>query len=217
MEYKTNCFICEKPRDSKGTGTLVVIATKQRQEAVYLKAKLLDDDKMLLEIQGYEDEPADMIAADFRYHKSCMAIYMSRKPKEKNNPACVSTVLDSVFEKLVCEIQDRLFRERSAFYSSQLRDRYRKLLLMDQHADNAAAYHSSQLLNRLMKYFGTAIQAIPQQGKPSLVCASDISVGQMSELAINLQKELDNHQLETEFDDECTASGQVNSDICEIL
>ena len=84
---------------------------------------------------------------------------------------------------------------------------------MDQHADNAVAYPSSKLPNHLMKYFGTASQVIPQQGKPSLICASDISVGQMCELAINLQKELDDHQLETEFDDECTASGQVNSDI----
>ena len=83
IDYKTNCFICEKQRDSKGTWALVVIATKQRQEAVYLKAKLLDDDKMLMKIQGYGDEPADMIAADFRYHKSCMDIYMNRKPKEK--------------------------------------------------------------------------------------------------------------------------------------
>ena len=137
-----------------------------------------------------------MIAADFRYHKSCMDIYMNRKPKEKDNPACVSAVFDSAFEKLVCEIQDRLFRDRSAFYSSQLRDRYRKLLI-DEHADNAAAFPSSKLLNCLMKYFGIAIQVIPQQGKPSLVCASNISVGQMCELAINLQKELDDQQLET--------------------
>ena len=84
---------------------------------------------------------------------------------------------------------------------------------MDQHADNVEACPSSKLLNCFMKYFGTAIQVIPQQGKPSLVSASDISVGQMCELAINFQKELDDHQLETEFDDECTASGQVNSDI----
>ena len=71
---------------------MIVIAPKQRQEAVYLKAKLLDDDKMLMKIQGYEDSPADMIVADFRCHKSCMDIYiyMNRKPKEKKTILHVS-------------------------------------------------------------------------------------------------------------------------------
>jgi hypothetical protein len=31
INNKTNCFICEKPRDSKGKWQLILVATKQRQ------------------------------------------------------------------------------------------------------------------------------------------------------------------------------------------
>ena len=88
---------------------------------------------------------------------------------------------------------------------------------MDQHADNAATYPTRNLTNPLTNHFGTVVQIIRQQGtKPSLICSSIISVGEMCELAINLQKELEEHQLQTESDSsdaECSTSTQLKSDI----
>ena len=72
IDYKTRCFICNKERDSKGSWQLTLVATETRQKAIHDKAKYLNDHEMLIKIEGYGKNSIDMIAADFRYHKSCI-------------------------------------------------------------------------------------------------------------------------------------------------
>ena len=84
---------------------------------------------MLLKIEGYGDEPNNMIAADFRYHRSGMDRYMNTRLTDTPDVSQPSTTHDSAFNDLISEIQDRLFKDRSAFYIMQLRDHYRQLLV----------------------------------------------------------------------------------------
>ena len=100
LDFKKNCFICEKARDSRGSWNLVVLATTQRQQTMHLKAKSLNDEKMLMKIEGYGDEPVDMIAADFRYHKSCMDRYMNTRLTDMTDVSQPSTAYDSAFNHL---------------------------------------------------------------------------------------------------------------------
>ena len=69
IEYnKSVCFICEKERDSRGERNLLAIATPDgREKAVHQKAKDLNDEAMLLKIEGHGDTCIDMVANNFHY------------------------------------------------------------------------------------------------------------------------------------------------------
>ena len=78
VDFKACCFICNKQRDSKGSWQLILVPTKQRQNAILEKANYLKDDDILIKIQGHTEAPIDMIAANFQLHKSCMNNFMNR-------------------------------------------------------------------------------------------------------------------------------------------
>ena len=65
---------------------MFLVATHQRQESIHEKAKELNDDLMLYKIQGHGNDHIDMIAANFRYHKSCMDSFMNRKQLSSHMP-----------------------------------------------------------------------------------------------------------------------------------
>ena len=69
-----------------------------------------------------------MIPVDFRHHKSCMDKFRSRHGERA--PRLVSddahnNIYDKAFSTLASEISEPLFKDRSAFYITQLRDTYR--------------------------------------------------------------------------------------------
>jgi len=194
---KSHCFIRKTERDSKGERQLILVATEQWQRAIYWKAVTLQDQAMLLKIQGMGNEPIDMIAADFRYHKSCLDKFMNRRP---SIPSCSSSKTDEydlAFRQLLSEITDILIKDRSAFYITQLRDKYRNML-REQGVVNAMQYRTDRLSKQLLDHYGPTIQIIPQKGKASLVCSADITVGEMCALAMKLQEEAGDNDLQTE-------------------
>uniref|UniRef100_UPI00358F3110 uncharacterized protein n=1 Tax=Myxine glutinosa TaxID=7769 RepID=UPI00358F3110 len=77
-EFTMVCFICGKERDKMGQHKLTLVATKAREDTILQKAKELDDFAMLHMIQGHGDSCMDLIANDFRYHKSCLTSYLLR-------------------------------------------------------------------------------------------------------------------------------------------
>ena len=70
IDFKTCFFLCNKKRDPKGNWQPTLVSTETRQQAIYEKAKYLNDEELLVKIQGHGNQAIDMIAADFRYHKS---------------------------------------------------------------------------------------------------------------------------------------------------
>ena len=195
LDYKTCCFICNKERDLKGNWQLTLIATETRQKAIYEKAKYLNDVEMLVKVQGYGKEPIGMIAADFRYHKSCMDAFMNRK-----RPTMKLNEYDLAFNELVTEISDSLLKDRCAFYTTQLLKSYREYLAK-RGVENVEAYRSDRLKKRLQDHFGSDIQIVAQRGKASIVCSSSITVREMCALAANLQREHDKSETQTESED----------------
>ena len=201
VDNKTCCFICNKRRDPKGRWQLILVATNSRQQTIYDKARYLNDEEMLIKIQGYGQDSIDMIAADFRYHKSCMDNYMNRKV-----PTVNKNEYDFAFCDLVEEISDKLIKQQSVFYTSQLLRKYREYLLK-RGVNNVESYRSDRLEKRLLDHFGSDIQIVAQRGKSSLVCSSSITVQQMCAFAANLQRELHKCDMEseTEYSDEDVA------------
>ena len=103
-------------RDKKGNWALVLVSTQDRQNTVWAKAKELQDDSMLQQLQGSGDSCVDMIANDFRYHKACLDAYMMQTPSK--TCAKPPNVFEVGFAWLVSHIDDTL-RTRTVFYFSQ--------------------------------------------------------------------------------------------------
>ena len=80
VDFKICCFLCEKERDTKGNRTLIIVATKKREDSIHRKAKEKNDKSVLWKIMGHGDNCIDMVAADFRYHRSCMNYFTTRRP-----------------------------------------------------------------------------------------------------------------------------------------
>jgi len=207
VNLKKCCFICEKERDAKGVWKLILVATEPRQKAIYEQAMKIQDQAILLKIHGIGNR--DMVAADFRYHKSCMDTFMNRRETKCIMPVNQGDPYENAFGKLLLEITDTLLKDQSEFYITQLRDKYREMLT-EEGVANAESYRTDRLRKRLLDHFGSSIQILPQRGKASLVCSSDIKVSEMCALVTSLQQQLDDSELKTESDcSEDEESGNV--------
>lgn len=206
VHFKSCCFICNKERDAKGSWQRILVATKQRQNAIHQKAKDIKDEGILVKIQGHTDECIDMIAADFRYHKTCMNNFMNRRPTRSSNST--NCVHDDAFSLLVSEITNPLLKERSGFFITQLRNRYREIL-QENEVGNADLYRTDRFQRRLIDHFGSAIQIVPQRGKASLVCSSNITVSEMCSIVAKLQHELNESEIQTESEESDSDTNQT--------
>ena len=128
IDYKA-CFICNKERDLKGNRHLFLIATEQRRNSIQEKAKQLNDQDILLKIQGHSCETIDMIAADYRYHKVCMDQYLNRRVQKtmtSSEDDQVAGFYNQAFETLIEEI-DKLIKEKNIYFITQLRNRFSEI------------------------------------------------------------------------------------------
>ena len=142
-------------------------------------------------------KPLDMIAADSHYHKSCMDKFRSRHGERA--PSLVSDdaqniIYDKAFSTLAAEITEPIFKNRSAFYITQLLDRYREIL-QGIGADNAMSYRADPLCKKITDRFGNDVQIVPQRGMSNLVCLSAIAVAEICVLATKLHKEVADSEL----------------------
>lgn len=95
-------------------------------------------------------------------------------------------IYDSAFRTLVSEISNKLINEKAVYYTSQLCHRYRSIL-EDSGVAPENQYQTKNLNKRLKDQFGSQIQIVFQRGKSSIVCASDVTVGEMCAFAAKLQ------------------------------
>ena len=163
---------------------------------------------MLVKIQGHRNQTIDMIAADFRYHKSCMDNFMNKKL----SAVIKENAYDLAFSELASEISESLIKDQSAFYTTKLLKKYCGYLAK-RGVQNVGSYRSGRLQKRLLDLFGTDIQIVAQKGKASLVCSANITVREICALAAKLQGELEKSETQTESDesDEDTAEDAKKS------
>ena len=100
INYKQQCFICERARSKKGERNLRLIEMQSRQKSIWDKAKALNDEAMLHKIQGFgQDKCIDMVAQDFRYHGKCMDWYLYQRVPSKQ--PITKTPFEQAFEHLI--------------------------------------------------------------------------------------------------------------------
>ena len=172
IDFKDVCFICEKQRDKKKNYKLILVASVERQRSFYEQALRLEDQDMLLKIQGLGNECIDMIAADFRYHASCMDNYRNKRPLALSP---LSIAYDDAFQVLIQEVGSQIVNGGSVFYMTQLTKRYREIL--NSYGVMSESYPMCNLQRRIANHFGHDINIVPQKGMSSIICSSKIPLG----------------------------------------
>ena len=106
-----------------------MIATYDRQNAVWEKANTLEDEEMLHKICGPDgNKCTDMIAEDFQYHKECMTNYLTKRLHSKEKTT-VATPYDAALNQLlISQIDEHLFKEKPIFFITAFRDEFRRYL-----------------------------------------------------------------------------------------
>ena len=143
-------------------------------------------------------------SVDFCHHKSCMDKFRSmhgeRAPRLVSDDA-QNIMYDKAFRTtLASEISEPIFKDRSAFYITQLRDKYLEIV-QGIGEDNVMSYRTDWLCKRLTDRVGNDVKIVPQGWMSSLVCSSSITVAELCVLATKLQKEVADSELLPEADD----------------
>lgn len=204
IRYKHQCFICCKERDKKGEWKLLLITDLEGHKPIQQKARSLHDEVMLKRLHMFDSGSIDIVAADFRYHRSCMTTYMNKritgaKQQAENDP------YNDAFEKLISEIEAPLFLENKVFYITTLRNQYRTYLT-EHGVSNAMAHKSFCLKRRLLNYYQTGdickVRIVPQKGTSSLICSSSLSIGELLAEVNRLKQDLTEDEYDEESDEE---------------
>ena len=132
--------------DPRGNWQLTLVSTETRQQAIHEKAKYLNNKELLVKIQGLGNQTIDMIAADFRYHKSCMDNFMNKKL----SAVIKENVCNLAFSELASEISESLIKDQSAFYTTQLLTKYRGYLAK-RGVQKVGSYRGGRVQKRLLE------------------------------------------------------------------
>ena len=181
VNFRTECFICERARSKEGDRNLSVIEMQGRQKCVWEKAKALNDEAMLHKIQGFGEDVCDMVACAFRYHNKCMNRYLNKRVPSISGIATETvTPYDQAFEKLTSEIDRGITEENHIYYVTTLRNKYRDYL-RELGVENVETYRNSSLVERLKNVYNKEgepkVNIIPQVGSSSVICLSNQNVG----------------------------------------
>ena len=164
VDYKEVCFIWERVRDRKGIYHKRLIEDFKRQTAVHRQAKLLKDDALLTKIEGHGETCKDLIAADFRYHQSCMNSFLGRSYSEAESVIPPdNSVYDQAFIQFIQEIHEPL-NQGQVFYTSDLCAKYKEFL---RQREIITSYKTNNLIQRFYNHYGPNIQIVPQKGTSS--------------------------------------------------
>lgn len=201
IKYKEECFICGT-RTTKGHRSLLLISTYDRQNSIWEKGNQLEDEDMLRKIRGPDlNKCTDMIANDFRYHKNCMFVYLTRRVHTQEKTSTDTIPYDTGLTQPVSRIDGPLFKDGAVFFITVLRDEFRKYLA-NHGVDNAISYRSQSLVTRLKRYYevdgNCKIMVVPQKGCSCLVCSAELSIGCM----LTKLKELKETAQEADYEEE---------------
>ena len=206
IDHKTQCFICRRERTSKGDHKLLLVSMADRQNSIWKKAKDLQDENMLYHIHGFGDNCIDMVANDFKYHKSCLDSYLT-----KSQTTSTSGQHDEGVHWLTSYIDGALSHDpNDIIFLSSLRDKYRAWL-----SDSGASLSSSRsssIKKKIEHYYrqhGSPIMIVPQRGQSSIICSSDMSIGYLLAKVASMKDEISAEESADESEDDSTESNGI--------
>lgn len=173
------CFFCQKITHKKAK----CIPGHSDPSRIREAAKIRKDDELLANLENIN-------YAEFRYHKSCYASYISLHNIDQVTKECDSSLYDAAFECLLSEIVPKISSGQVLNLSS-ITQTYNEILT-NQFSCSESPYHSKNMKRRLINYFGEGIIIQPQEdpSKPHLVYSRNIQVKDAVQTVIKLNDSL---------------------------
>lgn len=200
FNVRRDCFICGKDRVRPESLTSISTGTgKTTRDKVLHAAQERADEEVQLRMQAYHD----LFAFDAKYHRSCLAHYISDRnvaaAKRKHLNEEKVSIHDKAFDALIEQIDQTLLSQDVNVTSLRsLREHFEnnlKILSTD-----AAKYASWKLKEKLLKHYKDKLVFVERPGKSDLVCSTNLPIGlAMREAALlkeNETKESDTVNLE---------------------
>lgn len=169
----SKCFICRN-RTYKKCGEMNNLSTFEACESIRQAAEKLGDEDMLRVLLSVN---YDLIAAEAKYHKTCLASYISKSNlKHRVLSETNEDASDAVFKELATEINEGITQGRAYDVSSLLTAYRERLKAKEIAADNFST--KQRLKCRLEKYFGDSVvfHRHPDKSKPEIIYSSAISL-----------------------------------------
>ena len=166
----------------------------ERQHSIWQKAKEFGDDNMLHQIQGHGHSCVDMIANDFKYHRSCLCAYLTKTCTQSKGRS------DEQDESLMwlTYIDDTLFQDpNSIIFLSSLRDKHRSWL--SEHGIlNIYSHRSSSIKKKIEDYY--------KDHEPKV----NISIVYLLTKVASMKEQIDTEDNAEESDDESINTGSTH-------
>ena len=121
----------------------------------------------------FGDAPIDMIAQNYRYHKSCLDRFLTRRPVKTPHNYEHRELSTAYMEWLITKVNHSLFRDKCIHSIDSLTDRVNSWL-QDHNSD--IHLRNRVIKDRLLEHYMDRIQIIPQKGKSSLICSSELTI-----------------------------------------
>ena len=169
----SKCFICRN-RTYKKRREMNNVSTFEACKSIQQAAEKLGDEDMLRVLLSVN---SDLIAAEAKYHKTCLASYISKSNlKHRVLSETNEDASDTVFKELAAEIKEGITQGRAYDMSSLLTAYRERLKAKEIAADNFST--KQRLKCRLEKYFGDSIvfHRHPDKAKPEIFYSSAISL-----------------------------------------
>jgi hypothetical protein len=150
------------------------VSTFEACASIRQAAEKLGDEDMLRVLLSVNN---DLIAAEAKYHKSCLASYTSKSNlKHRVIGEANEDAINSVFKELATEINEGITQGRAYDMSSLLMEYRERLQAREIAADNFST--KQRLKCRLEKYFGDSVvfHRHPDKSNPEIVYSSAISL-----------------------------------------
>ena len=175
FQIRRDCFICSKVFKKREKLTLICTGSGQTtHDKVLRAAKQRQDHTVINRMDFYKD----LFAYDARYHRSCLAHYISdrniksAKPKSNNKNCDKGNEIILFFKN----IEDLILNDNSkqVFAINDLYNKY-KTYIIEKYSTDHERYSVNSFKVKIKAYFGQNITWFERPGKPTVICPSHIS------------------------------------------
>ena len=141
------CIFCNKGRKKIG-GSWKEPGKNEKHEteiAILNKAKMLNDESMILKIVNYNfGERPDFVAKEVHYHYECKRNYPHKKDKSSN-------IKDSALERLLSYVRNKIIAENKPELATFLLDLYKQYYAAEGGNENDLVAYNAQNMCRMLQ------------------------------------------------------------------
>ena len=192
FDIRKACFICGKQETVRQKLTPISTGTGQTTRDKVLAASIERRDNIIhMRMIAYPD----LFAYDAKYHRLCLAHYISDlnivAARRKSEDSASITVYDEAFDKLTAHLNETVFsKQKTVTKLATLKEQFVSHLV-DLGVEQAQAYTAWKLKERLNKHYGDQLVCVTLHGRTDIICSSSVTLGDALKKVSSLHEDME--------------------------